>query len=76
MGSITTVTKLIGIERLCATQKMDSPYRLFEEMQDQALRSPANLPKSLKGKSTTSIHRLSVRNYYYYASSDQDQPTC
>jgi hypothetical protein len=64
MGSVTTITKLICKEKSIATQDIESLFGHFEMMQDEALRSPARLPKSLDDKSISSIHRVSVRIYY------------
>jgi hypothetical protein len=75
MGPVTTVTKFLGTEKVVAAQDKDSLYRRLEKMQRETLRSPAELPESLKSKSTTSIHRLSVHIYRFYVPSDQDQPT-
>jgi len=78
MGPVTTVTKFLGTEKLTAAQNQDSNqdslYRRFEKIQREALRSPAELPETLKSKSTASIHRLSVHIYRFYVPSDQDQP--
>jgi hypothetical protein len=73
MCSVTTVTKLITVGG--TAQNKELIIKRFEKMQSDALRSPAKLPTSLRTQSLTSVHRLSVRNYYYYAPSDKDQPT-
>jgi hypothetical protein len=64
MDSVTTITKLICTEESIATQDIELLFGRFERMQDEALHSPARLPKSLAGKSISSIHRVSVRIYY------------
>jgi len=73
MGFVTTTTKVIRTEKSIATQNMDSLFRRFEVLQDEALRSPAKLPASFSGKSVSSSHRVSVR--IYYMPSERDQPT-
>lgn len=64
MDSVTTITKLMSPQKSIATQDIESLFGTFERMQDEALRSPARLPKNPDGKSISSIHRVSVRIYY------------
>ncbi len=64
MDSVTTITKLMCTEKSIATHDTESLFGHFERMQDEALRSPARLPKSLDNKCISSIHRVSVRIYY------------
>jgi hypothetical protein len=73
MGPITTVTKFIEIEKSTAAQDNESLFRRFERMQSDALSARVKCPASFDEKNTLLIHRLSVRTYHFYISSDTDQ---
>lgn len=73
MGSIKTITKLVGTADSIATQDIDSLFGRFETMQDEKLQSPIKLPATFNKEFVHSMHRLFVR--IYYVPSERDQPT-